>query len=218
MKKFITFFMAIAALGLAGCKTKAPTPTSKEEPPIVEPSESESTEPSEPSEPEPSEPEPSEPEPSEPEPSEPEEVVDPIIITDANLLSYTGTNIKYGDGTADINDITFNYEELGAYGNGMQMRTKDGKSSTIYNVDELPAALKQIKITIHEGKDGYANEHALNFYVGKDNKVEDATIVWDTEKDVAQYTLDVDAVDCTYFKMIHGTTYSLYIDSIELVF
>ena len=205
MKKFITFFMAIAALGLAGCKTKAPTPTSEEEPPIIEPSESEPTEPSEP-------------EPSEPEPSEPEEVVDPIVITDANLLGYTGTNIKYGDGTADINDITFNYEELGAYGSGMQMRTKDGKSSTIYNVDELPAALKQIKITIHEGKDGYANEHALNFYVGKDNKVEDATVVWDTEKDVAEYTLDVDAANCTYFKMIHGTTYSLYIDSIELVF
>ena len=98
------------------------------------------------------------------------------------------------------------------------MRTKDGKSSTIENEDELPGAIQQIKIGIHEGKAGYANEHALNFYVGDSAEVDKGTIVWNTEKDVTEYILNVEVENCTYFKMVHGTTYSLYIDYIELVF
>lgn len=151
-------------------------------------------------------------------PTEPTDPVENIKLTDATLLSYEGTNIKYCDGSATVGDVKFNWLEIGAYGNGMQMRTKDGKSSTITNENELPAAIKQIKISIHEGKAGYANEHALNFYVGDSADVDDGTIVWNTEKDITEYTLDVEVENCTYFKMVHGTTYSLYIDYIELVF
>ena len=142
-----------------------------------------------------------------------------VVETNKNLTStLTNADTTEKKTTSQVEGIKFNWLEIGAYGNGMQMRTKDGKSSTIENEDKLPGAIQQIKIGIHEGKAGYANEHALNFYVGDSAEVDKGTIVWNTEKDVTEYTLDVEIENCTYFKMVHGTTYSLYIDYIELVF
>lgn len=144
--------------------------------------------------------------------------VDPITLTDANLLGYAGTNLSYGDGNATVNEVKFVWVEIGAYGNGLQMRTKNGKSSTIYNEDALPGALKSIKITLDSGKQVYANEHALTFSFGDSAACNKKTITWDTVADQKTYELDVGAEGCNYFKLVHSITYTLYVASIELVF
>jgi hypothetical protein len=148
----------------------------------------------------------------------PEPTVDPIALTAADLMGYSGTNIAYKNGEGTIGGIKFNYVECGAYGNGIQMRTKNGKSSTIYNVDALPGAVKIVKINLNKDKTVYDNEHALTFSFGSTAECADKSITWDTVKDTLAYEFNVGAEGCVYFKLVHSITYSLYVDSIELIF
>lgn len=148
----------------------------------------------------------------------PEPTVDPITLTAADLMGYSGTNIAYKDGEGTIGGIKFNYIGCGAYGNGIQMRTKNGKSSTIYNVDVLPGAVKTVKINLNKDKTVYDNEHALTFSFGSTAECADKSITWDTVKDTLAYKFNVGAEGCVYFKLVHSITYSLYVDSIELIF
>lgn len=153
----------------------------------------------------------------------PTPVVDPIALTAADLLGYAGTNMSYGDGEGTVGNIKFGFIECGAYGNGIQMRTKNGKSSTIWNKDALPGALKQIKITLNADKQVYANEHALTFYFGATADFTtcytwDTSVTWDTVADQKSYTINVPYPEVIYFKLVHSITYSLYVDSIELIF
>lgn len=150
------------------------------------------------------------------EPPEPE--VDPIELTAANLIGYDGTNIAYGDGEATVGEIKFHFIECSAYGNGIQMRTKNGKSSIIWNEDALPGVIKQVKIKLNNDKQVYDNEHALTFNFGTTAECLDKTITWDTVKDQKEYTIDIESEGAVYFKLVHSITYSLYVDSIELVF
>ena len=148
----------------------------------------------------------------------PEPAIDPIVLTAADLMGYSGSNISYKDGEGTISGVKFNYVECGAYGNGIQMRTKNGKSSTIYNVDALPGAVKSVKISLNSGKTVYDNEHALTFSFGATAECADKSITWDTVKDTLSYEFEVGAENCTYFKLVHSITYSLYVDAIELIF
>lgn len=148
----------------------------------------------------------------------PEPALDPIVLTAADLMGYSGTNIAYKDGEGEVGGVKFNYIECGAYGNGIQMRTKNGKSSTIYNVDALPGAVKSVKISLNSGKKVYANEHALTFSFGSTAECADKSITWDTVADTLSYEFEVGTENCTYFKLVHSITYSLYVDAIELIF
>lgn len=144
--------------------------------------------------------------------------IDPIVLTDAALLGYAGTNISYGDGNATIGGVKFSFVECGAYGNGIQMRTKSGKSSTILNEDALPGAIKQVKIKLNDGKQVYANEHALTLSFGDSAACDKGSLTWDTVADQKSYTIDISFANCNYIKVVHSITYSLYVDTIELVF
>ena len=144
--------------------------------------------------------------------------IDPIELTAANLIGYAGTNIAYGDGSNTVGGVKFNFVECGAYGNGIQMRTKNGKSSTILNENALPGAIKQVKIKLNDGKQVYANEHALTLSFGDSAACDKGSLTWDTVADQKSYTIDVSFANCNYIKVVHSITYSLYVDSIELVF
>ena len=231
LKTLFVSILAATCLGIAACNPKE-APKSSTEPTTseVEPTTSEepvasSEEPTSSEEPASSSEEPAtsseEPPTSSEEP--PVEVIDPIALTDAALMGYAGTNMSYGDGEGTVGNIKFGFIECGAYGNGIQMRTKNGKSSTIWNKDALPGALKQIKITLNADKQVYANEHALTFYFGANaDFTTDYTwvtsVTWDTVADQKSYTIDVNMGGAIYFKLVHSITYSLYVDSVELVF
>ena len=151
------------------------------------------------------------------EPVEPE--LAPIAITAENLIGYAGTNIQYGDGDAVIDEIPFSFLECGAYGNGIQMRTKNGKSSTIVNTSALPASIKSIDIKLNDGKQVYDNEHALRFTFGESADALGNEVVLDTVADQKEYTINVpEGVNALFFQLLHGITYSLYVDSITLNF
>lgn len=225
LKTLFVSILAATCLGIAACNPKE-APKSSTEPTTseVEPTTSEepvasSEEPTSSEEPASSSEEPAtsseEPPTSSEEP--PVEVIDPIALTDAALMGYAGTNMSYGDGEGTVGNIKFGFIECGAYGNGIQMRTKNGKSSTIWNKDALPGALKQIKITLNADKQVYANKHALTFHFGATADL-GTSVTWDTVADQKSYTIDVNAEDAIYFKLVHSITYSLYVDSVELIF
>lgn len=145
--------------------------------------------------------------------------IEPLVINVENLLGYVGSNIVYGDGEVLIDDITFSYIECAAYGNGIQMRTKNGKSSTIMNVDELLLPLKSIDIKLNDGKQVYDNEHALTFTFGAVAEDLGNEVTLDTVADQLEYTVMVpEEVEAYFFKLQHSFNYSLYVDSITLNF
>lgn len=145
--------------------------------------------------------------------------VEPLVINVNNLLGYVDTNIPYGDGEVMIGDFTFNFIECAAYGNGIQMRTKNGKSSAIMNADEFILPVKSIDIKLNDGKQVYDNEHALTFYFGEDAEALGNAVALDTIADQLDYTIVVpEDVNAYFFKLEHSFNYSLYVDSITLNF
>ena len=143
-------------------------------------------------------------------------IVDPIKLTAANLLGYADSNIAYKDGESTVGGKKFSFVECAAYGNGIQMRTKNGKSSAIKNEDAFDVDVKKVNIVLNADKKVYANEHALVFTFNKESETP-TVINWDTEADKYEYSFNVSGAAKT-FELVHSITYSLYVDSIELIF
>lgn len=144
---------------------------------------------------------------------ESEPVIAPITLTAVNMLNYNGSQIQYRDGSAIVNEIEFGYEEMGCYGNGMQMRhiskSKNNKSTHIWNIGELPGTLKGIDIVLNADKSTYDNTDAFKITVAED------PFYLSTIKNVKEYNLEVEG---NKFEFEINIGYSFYIDSISLIF
>lgn len=200
MKKFLNSLLLVLVIVctfvMVGCK-KDKEPENPEEPPIVNPDEKDPEE-------KPVDPE----KPTEPEKPAVEEVEYIITIDNLGVESQ-----KYADGEVEINGIKYAYEEIGNYGNGIQMRAKT-KPSKIKNVTEF-SGIKEIKIVITEGKAGYSNEGALIIdSVDAEGKVLE-TVKLNTVKDQLEYTLTFKD-PAKFIVFTHGIKFSSYYASITL--
>ena len=148
------------------------------------------------------------------------EPVDLISLTDASLLGYSGTQIGYGDGSKKVEGVNFEYVEIGAYGSGLQMRTKNGKTSTIYNTVAFASELKSIELTIFAGKEPQsAQEGTFTIKLGSTDKVEDEEIVIDMVQGQGTYTATVEEAGMTFFHFEKtNSQYTNYVASINLNF
>ena len=119
--------------------------------------------------------------------------------------------------TATVGGISFEFIQLGNYGDGIQMRDKDGKTSTLWNTTAFPSAIVKIVLTYSNTKDvTHANSDAVIFTFG--NSVGDAayTTKLSTEVGVKTYTITPNG-DYTFFKLEHDLGYTFYWDSIVFV-
>ena len=148
------------------------------------------------------------------------EPVDLISLTDASLLGYSGTNVAYGDGDKKVEGVNFSYVEIGAYGSGLQMRTKNGKTSTIYNTVAFASELKSIELTIFAGKEPQSDQTGtFTIQLGSTDKVEDEEIVIDMVQGQGTYTATVEEAGMTFFHFEKtNSQYSNYVASINLNF
>ena len=75
---------------------------------------------------------------------------------DGQMITLTTTSLTvgsaYGNGTATIDGVTFEWTELGDYGNGIQMRVKNGKNSEITNTTAFASAIVKIEFTYTSSK------------------------------------------------------------------
>ena len=136
-----------------------------------------------------------------------------LELTAANLLGYTGEQIAYSDGTAKVDEIDLSYEEMACYGNGIQMRTKNGKSSKLWNTTAL-GEIHTVTFTPDESKTSYVNEGAFIVEFATQADFSDAVSVTLDSAAGEPYTATNTLAGATYFRFTHNITYTLYIGSI----
>jgi len=127
---------------------------------------------------------------------------------------------SYSAGTATVNGVAFEFVQMGNYGNGLQMRDKADKgTSMIWNTAAFGKKIARIELVYSSTQEvKYANADCVIFTFG--NSVGEAayTTKLSTEAGVKTYTITPDAADYTFFKLEHDLNYTLYWESITIVF
>ena len=145
-----------------------------------------------------------------------------IGLTAENVLGYSGTNIAY---PSDSTPVTATVSGMGvaavgcaAYGDGIQMRTKNGITSAVYNTTEVD--INKIEFvwaaskTVTAGKDyhlivEFSNSADFSTLVGSKTNVQ----VNETTK-LAEIAPTAAA---KYFRVSHGNQGAVYLDKINVV-
>lgn len=126
---------------------------------------------------------------------------------------------SYTASTATVNGATFEFVQIGNYGDGIQMRDKDGKTSILWNTTAFDKPIARIELVYSSTKDvQYANADAVIYTFG--NAVGEATYTTklSTTAGVKTYTITPDAETYTFFKLEHDLGYTMYWESITIVF
>ena len=160
--------------------------------------------------------------PSTPETPETPETPDTPIESDADiLLTVTTLNLtsqayEAKDGVV-VDGVTFSYTELGNYGNGIQVRIKEGRASSLWNTTAFESGIEKIVITLTAEKRVYDVTNAFTFTFGTSADDLGHAVVMDTVADTFVYTITPDADTYTFFDMDRVyAEFSGYIASIEI--
>ena len=145
------------------------------------------------------------------------EATEGVVLTVDSLGLASQT---YAEGTATVGGVTFEFTQMGNYGDGLQMRDKADKgTSMIWNTAAFGKKIARIELVYSSTKDvTYANADAVIFTFG--NAVGEATYTTklSTTAGVKTYTITPDAADYTFFKLEHDLGYTMYWESITIVF
>ena len=140
-----------------------------------------------------------------------------------NTKSLGIKGLAYGNGTATISGIKFTYKEIGDYGFGIQMRSKQNStnnlSSLIQNTEEFKAPIKSIQITYNSSKTPRNENHVLCFSLGNTKECSDVTIYLNTNETKREYKIDIKK-DFKYIKISVPDSYgySNFVESFVLEF
>lgn len=123
----------------------------------------------------------------------------------------------YANGSATVDGIGFGFNELGDYGNGIQMRNKNSTSS-IWNTVAIPGNITKIELVYNSAKKTYDNADAFIFTFGAAADALNAEVKFSTVKDQYTYTVTAPEGDYSFFKMQINISYSFYWDSIKIYY
>ena len=135
----------------------------------------------------------------------------------ANLTADNMGLGDYAEGSVTVEGFEFGYTELGSYGNGIQMRIKNGNTATLWNNTKFSAGIARIVLVFNSAKDTYNNANAFKFSFGDDSTVASYSVNLDTVAGTKTYTIIPDKDTYTYFKMELLLTYTFYWDEINIV-
>ncbi len=149
-------------------------------------------------------------------------LADPLLqyyIVELNVDSLGLPSGSYSDGTQTVQGVEFEYTEIGNYGDGIQLRVKDGKASAIKNNTAFHAGIAQIVIRLSKTKTVYDNQNAFSFKFGTSADALGGEILFSTVADQYEYTITPDQATYTYFSMTKVIQqYSFYFESIKICF
>ena len=148
--------------------------------------------------------------------------VNPEAPTEGGIvLSVDTLNIpsqSYVAGTSAVDGVSFEYIQMGNYGDGLQMRDKDGKTSSIWNTTAFANPIVRIELVYSDTKDvAYSNPDAVVFTFGNEAQGTAYTTKLSTTAGVKTYTITPDAETYKFFKLEHDLGYSFYWKSITIV-
>ena len=141
--------------------------------------------------------------------------VDSYVLTGESL----GLINKYDVGSKKVSGVEWEWTELADYGDGIQMRNKNGKKSSLFNNDATARPIKEIKLTYNSSKTVSDKADAYTFSFGTDATLASYSTQFSFVADTFEYTITPDAEEYTYFKLEYNDsyTYSSYWLSIEIV-
>lgn len=126
---------------------------------------------------------------------------------------------NYTASTNTVDGVGVEWIQLGNYGNGIQMRDKDGKTSMFWNTSAMGTGITKIELTYSSTKEvKYANPDCVIFNFGNEAKGAAYSTKLSTTAGVTTYTITPDANTYTYFYMEHDVGYSFYWDSIKVYY
>ena len=155
------------------------------------------------------------------EPDEPD--VPDTPVTGNGVLELTveslGLDEKvYYTGDATVDGIALDLTQIGNYGDGIQMRDKDGKTSILFNKNALGGKITKIELTYSSTKEvQYANADAVIFSFGAAQDNLSYTTKLSTVVGEKSYTI-IPEGDNTFFKIEHDVGFSFYWDSIKIYY
>ena len=143
-----------------------------------------------------------------------DEVVGSSVVLTVDALAIPDQAYKTEETTATVDGVSFGFIQIGNYGNGLQWRTKDGLSGSLWNTT-TNGNITKIVFNPNQTKMGdYQNAYTLA--LGNTAACDEKTVDFTTDgKNVVTLTIEG---DYTYFKITHANTYTQYFDSIEVFF
>lgn len=145
-----------------------------------------------------------------------------ITLTDANVLGYAGTNVTYPTTadpvTATVDGMGVAAVGCGAYGDGIQMRTKNSITSAIYNTTEVD--INKLQFVWAASKTVTADKE-FHLYVEFSNSADFSTLVGSKTKVHVDETTKLaelaPSAAAKYFRVSHGNQGAVYLDAIKVV-
>lgn len=129
------------------------------------------------------------------------------------------TSNSYTAGTTTVDGVAVEWIQLGNYGDGIQVRDKNGNTSMFWNTSALGSGITKIELTYSDSKDvTYANPDAVIFNFGNAAQGSTYSTKLSTVAGVKSYTITPDANTYTYFYMEHDLGYTFYWKSIKVYY
>ena len=102
--------------------------------------------------------------------SDPTTVIPPTPVEKYVELTVDSLGIPsetYAASTATVGGVDFEFIQIGNYGDGIQMRDKDGKTSSLWNTNAFGEGITKIELQYSSTKDvTYSNPDAVVFSFG----------------------------------------------------
>ena len=145
--------------------------------------------------------------------------VDPTVgYVDLTVTTLDLASGQYTAGTVEYAGVGYEYTELGNYGDGIQMRIKEGRVSTLWNTTAFDKPIVKIELAVAASKSSYDNADALIFSFGNAADSLNKEVKLSTVAGTKTYVVTPDAATYTFFKVQHNLTFSGYWDYIRVWF
>ena len=124
---------------------------------------------------------------------------------------------SYSSSKATVSGVEFEWVQLGNYGDGIQVRDKNGNTSTFWNTVAFASGIEKIEMQYSSTQEvKYANPDAEIFYFGNDATVSSYSTKLSTTAGEKTYTITPDVNTYTFLKFEHDLGYTMYWDSITI--
>ena len=124
----------------------------------------------------------------------------------------------YTASTATVGGVGVEWIQLGNYGDGIQMRDKDGKTSMFWSTTAFAGGITKIELTYSDSKQTYNNDNCMIVNFGKSAQGADYSTTLTTTSGNKEYTITPNATDYTFFYIEWDYGYSSYWKSIKVYY
>lgn len=125
---------------------------------------------------------------------------------------------SYAAGTPIVGGVNFEFQQIGNYGDGIQMRDKNGNTSILWNTSAFAGNISKIELTYSDSKDvTHSNADCVIFSFGSAADSLTYTTKLSTTAGEKNYTITPEG-NYTFFKMEHDLSFTMYWKSIKIYY